>query len=308
MKDKVLILGGILVDHYMLVDQFPQRGQDVRILNSFYKVGGCAINVAKTLTNLGCDPYVVATVGGDQWGKMILHYLGRQRFHQNCIRIEQNKPSGYAVALVESSGERTFLTYKGCEDYFDAEMVGNDLLQEIGYVYLTGYYLLNPAYHRDMLRLLAQIRENGGKILFDPGPLVAEIAPDMLLSVIRLSSVVTPNETESEKIARKYQLAEEATGWSFAQGVDIVIEKAGGRGVRAWRRGESVTCPPYSVKSIDTTGAGDSFAGGFIYSLINGYPLDQAIRVASACGAITTTILGPHGEFTWEDVKQLMEK
>ncbi|MFM1651093.1 carbohydrate kinase family protein [Brevibacillus sp. B_LB10_24] len=307
MKTKVLILGGILVDHYMLVEKFPERGQDVQIKDSFYKVGGCAINVAKTLQNVGMDPFIVATIGSDYRGQMISQYLNEQGFDRRCIHTDKERESGYSVSLVEASGERTFLTYKGCDDRFSPEMVSPDLLPDIGYVYLTGYYLLEPNYHRDILQLLARIREFGGKIMFDPGPLAAEIDQRTLLDVIQLAHVVTPNETESEKIARIYRVEGKVSDWFLAQGVEVVVLKKGSEGVTAWTADGQFGCSPFSVKSIDTTGAGDSFAGGFIFGLINQYSLEFTLKFASACGAISTTFLGPHGNFTLADVNRLID-
>lgn len=70
-KNKVLLLGGIITDRYFEVEHYPDLGQDTLILNSFDKIGGCALNVAVTLNNLGSLPYIVSKLGDDEVGKKI---------------------------------------------------------------------------------------------------------------------------------------------------------------------------------------------------------------------------------------------
>ena len=66
--------------------------------------------------------------------------------------------------------------------------------------------------------------------------------------------------------------------------------------------------PAYETEMIDTSGAGDSFAGGFIAGLVHQYDLDMCMKIASACGALTSAIEGPHGTFTWEDVMHTIKR
>lgn len=296
------------MDHYMLVDRFPQQGQDTRIQKSFFRVGGCAVNVAATLKNLGCEAYIVANIGDDHWGKEIERYLREKGFNLDCIKICSQQSTGYSVSIIEPSGERTFLTYKGCEERFSLDMISPFVLDKIGFVYLTGYYLLNPDYYQEILAVLKRIKGHGGRILFDPGPLVSEIESEMLVSVLNLSDIVTPNHVEYQQLAELVRPEESLADWLFDHGVEWVIEKMGGNGVHAKSKHQCIVMPAYPVNSIDTTGAGDSFAGGLLYSLVQDYSLEQALRIGSACGALTAQIMGPHGSFTINDVHQMICK
>lgn len=306
-NDKVLILGGIIIDHYMLVDCYPERGQDICVHDTFQKVGGCAINVGITLKNLGCESFIVSTVGNDHWGNDITLYLKDNGFKTDCIRTAPNERSGYCLAVVEKSGERTFLTYKGCEGFFSAEMIPEELIGEIKFIYLTGYYLLNSSYHGELVFALNKLKNAGSKLMFDPGPLVEDIEDAMLLSVLKISDVVVPNYVEVEKMCRKLNIQGSFHDWCLGQGVELVVVKMGGQGVQVWGKGIHYSTTSYKVKSADTTGAGDSFAGGLIYGLLN-YRDDikASVDIASACGAITTTFMGPHGKFGIEDVMLIM--
>lgn len=145
-KDKVIVMGGIIVDKYILVDKYPIRGQDAIIKKSFQRVGGCAINVANTLKNLGLNPYIVSAIGDDFNGEQISKYILDQGFDLRCIKNFKGKESGYCITILDDKRERTFLTYKGCEGIFEPEMIRDDLLKEVAYAYLTGYFLINTAY------------------------------------------------------------------------------------------------------------------------------------------------------------------
>lgn len=307
-KDKVLVMGGIIIDDYILVDEYPKRGQDALISYSFQGVGGCAINVANTLKNLDCHALIVSAIGDDPKGDVINQYLKNQGFDIRCTKVFLEKKSGYCIILLDETGERTFLTYKGCEDIFEPEMVKDDLIEDIAFVYLTGYFLMNEQYHSHILETLDKIKAHGGKVVFDPGPLVEYIDINMLLSVLQRTYILVPNETELKKMETIICTGEGFHPWAFKNGVMLIIEKMGSSGVKMWTRYNCSFIPPYKVNSVDTTGAGDSFAGGLIYSLMNNYEITEAVRFSSACGAITTTFCGPHGKFNVNDVKQLIKK
>jgi ribokinase len=305
-KGNVLIFGGIIVDSYMAVENYPIRGQDVFMHDSFDRVGGCAINVAQTLKNMGMDPYVVSAIGGDTRGNMIMKYLKDEKFHTDCIKQLEEEDTGYCATILEDGGERTFLTYKGCESFFSTKMIPDDLMKNASYAYITGYYLLDERYSEDILKNIDKLKAEGSRVLFDPGPLAHHIKKETLLSVISKADIITPNESEADNIKNLLSLNIEPEDWSGEMNIELVVLKSGSRGVKVWNHDMGFYMPPYKVEAIDTTGAGDSFAAGLIYGLWKGLTTYEAVRFASACGAIATTFKGPHGKFGVEDVMKLI--
>lgn len=295
-----------MIDSYMAVAQYPVRGQDVFMHDSFDRVGGCSINVAQTLKNLGMKPYVVSAVGRDSKGNMIMQYLQDNSFNTDCIRQIENGSSGYCATILEDGGERTFLTYKGCESYFSADMIPDELIADTLYVYVTGYYLLDKRYAPGIIDAIERLKERGSKILFDPGPLVHQIEKDTLLSIISKADIITPNDTEACSIKRILSLDIEPEDWSEALDIEITVLKQGSRGVKAWSNNMGFEMPAFNVEAVDTTGAGDSFAAGLIYGMWNNLTTYEAVKLASGCGAVATTYKGPHGKFGIEDVKKLI--
>lgn len=307
MNKKVLILGGIIMDSYVVTKQYPERGQDTGITDFFDKVGGCSINVAVTLRNLGCDPYIVSGVGNDHRGRRIREYLESQALNTQFITEEEGN-TGYCLILLDETGERTFLTYKGCEENLSDDIISESLIREMAYVYVTGYYLLNSHFKNEKLRLLRVLRENGSKIVFDPGSLVDQIDSDFLESVIGLCHMMIPNKTEVNKLINRLKIEKNFHEWCFDRDYELVAIKNGSKELSVYTKDAYCTLSPYKVQAVDTTGAGDSFAGGLIYSLIHQKTIKESMEIASACGAITTTFLEPHGKFTLDEVLQIVNK
>lgn len=304
-RNKVMILGGVIMDSYVVTKEFPMLGQDTTIKDSFDKVGGCSINVAITLRNLGCEPYIVSGLGDDHRGHIIRDYLGHQRLSQEFV-TEEKESTGYCMILLDDTGERTFLTYRGCEEHIKDDILKNPLLKDMAYVYLTGYYLLNETYQEEKLHLLRILKDNGSKIVFDPGSLVAEIDKTVLEQVMRLAHIIIPNKAETELLKNYLNIEEPFHEWCIGYDYELIVIKNGAKALQVYTKEETWCMEPYRVSAIDTTGAGDSFAGGLIYSFIQQKPLEEAMKIASACGAKTTTFVEPHGRFTLDDIVQIM--
>ncbi len=305
-QSKVLLLGGIIVDHYFEVDRYPASGQDAIILNSFDKIGGCALNVGVTLHNLGSIPYVVSKLGDDTVGQEIAHYVQSIPIPTSCLAIVPGGKTGYCHTILDQGGERTFLTYKGVEKEFSADSLPNDLLQNISFIYITGYYLLNRQSTAAVLALVKQLKRAECQILFDPGPLVAHIDPTQLQEVIALSDWTIPNSSELEFIQQALKFKTDPVKWLLDQGCQYVAVKKGAKGADIYSVASTFSFKGFRVKTVDTTGAGDSFAGGLIHALSNQLPATQAIEFASACGAYTATIEGPHGFFTLQEIEHFI--
>lgn len=305
-RDKVLVMGGLIVDKYMVVDKYPLRGEDVLITDSFKRVGGCTINVACTLKNLGVDAYPVSAVGMDEDGGIIEKYLLQSNIKNNCVTVEKGKNTGYCIVILDSASERTFMTYKGCEEIFSYNLIDPKLMKETAFVYLTGYYILGN-YAAEILKFIKDIKAIGATIIFDPGPLVDEIAQDILYSALELCDVFIPNVSEIGKIKIKLNIKEEFNEWAIKHKIKYLIIKNGSKGVTAYKGEKKYQMPAFNVKAIDTTGAGDSFAAGCIYGFLNNLEFEEVLNIGSACGALNTTFVGPNGEYNIEDIDSIMK-
>ena len=303
---KVLLLGGILLDRYYEVDRYPRAGQDTLIRRSFDAVGGCCMNVAVTLKNLGDNPIIVDQYGQDEAGKQIFENLNTLGLSTDCLIQSICKNTGYCLNILSADGERTFFTYRGCEADFPQEIIKSIQDQELDFVYIIGYYLLNLKTAHTTIGLLNNLRSRNIPILFDPGPLVGEIDALILKQVCICSDWLTPNRTELAALQKRLTSDCDLLQQFFASGGKGVVVKKGNRGQEVFTPHHSFTQKGYKVKVVDTTGAGDSFDAGFIHGLMNNFSLSQTLSIAGACGAIATTFKGPHGVFDMKDVNMLI--
>lgn len=284
-----IVLGGLVADRYFDIESFPERGQDGLITSETAYVGGCAINIAATINNLGGNAHIVSYVGNDKTGEQIMNYIRKNKFAEDFIKQTEGI-SGYCLVFKEPDGERTFLTKKGVEGNFDTGLLDNidNIRAKVGAV--TGYYLLNENASL-IMDCIEVMRVSGTKFIFDPGPLVGNIDKEILKRMVKASAVITPNEAELAVFEQEDKNFIE----NFIKNKGIVVRKQGNRGGMCYTRHGIFNYNSVKTEAVDTTGAGDSFTGALCYSLGSGTDIKSSVELASVCAAKTVEINAPHG-------------
>ena len=284
-----IVLGGLVADRYFDIESFPERGQDGLITSETAYVGGCAINIAATINNLGGNAHIVSYVGNDKTGEQIMNYIRKNKFAEDFIKQTEGI-SGYCLVFKEPDGERTFLTKKGVEGNFDTGLLDNidNIRAKVGAV--TGYYLLNENASL-IMDCIEVMRVSGTKFIFDPGPLVGSIDKEILKRMVKASAVITPNEAELAVFEHEDKNFIE----NFIKNKGIVVRKQGNRGGMCYTRHGIFNYNSVKTEAVDTTGAGDSFTGALCYSLGSGTDIKSSVELASVCAAKTVEINSPHG-------------
>ena len=293
MKKECYLFGGLLMDYYYSIDAWPKRSQDGFITDEKALVGGCAVNMAATLKNLGATAHVISGIGTDATGRELSAYMVEHGLSADYLENVAGL-SGKCLVFLEPDGERTFLTGKGAEGIFTEEMdrrIRQNVLPVAG---VTGYFLLNEDAER-IMACLEYLHEKGTKILFDPSPLVSSVSESLLKRIIAVSTVMTPNTTELEVIQKYIGTAE------YCKAGKTMVVKEGSRGGTVYAPGEVFHYEAERCQAVDTTGAGDSFAGALLYGLLSDMPIQEAVSLATKCAGKTVTIEGPHGFWNLEE-------
>jgi sugar/nucleoside kinase (ribokinase family) len=295
-KNTCILFGGLVMDYYYSIDAWPVHSQDGLITGEESMVGGCAVNMAVTVMNLGGLAYVVSGVGEDETSHALEAYMKLNGLPLDMVK-HVGGTSGKCLVFLEPDGERTFLTSKGAEGIFSDEMDEAARTFVPAAVGVTGYYLINKDAGR-IMDCIEYLHDKGAKVLFDPSPLVSSIDDELLKRIISVSSVMTPNTAELEVIGRFTDIA------SYCADGKTLIVKSGGSGGTVYT-GESRTFEYKAEKCdvIDTTGAGDSFAGAVIYAMMNDIDIEEAVKLAAKCAAVTVQTEGPHGFWKPEDLE-----
>lgn len=249
--------------------------------------GGSASNTIVGLANLGVKTGFLGRIGTDFYGTYYKEDL--QKYKVKSHLTEVNEASGVASTFISKDGERTFGTYLGAAALLDASELRKEDFEGYNYFYIEGY--LVQSY--DLIKqAIVMAKEAGAKIVLDLASYnVVEASCDFLKEIIpQYVDIVFANEEEAKSLLG--MSAEDAVS-VLAQQTEIAIVKTGSVGSWIQSGDEKVFIPALKVNCIDSTGAGDLYAAGFLYGLINSQPLAVCGRIGTLLAAHVIQIIGP---------------
>jgi len=264
--------------------------------------GGSAANTIHGLARLGAETGFIGKVGNDDFGRFFK--IDMENAGINPLLLSGNTATGKAIALISPDSERTFATYLGAAVELSAEDILIDHFEAYDYFHIEGYLVQN---HALIERAVKIAKQQGLKITLDMASYnVIEENLDFLHMILReYVDIVFANEEEAKAFTGK-EPAEAVH--DFAGLCEIAVVKIGKNGSIIKSRKTSHQISPFKANSIDTTGAGDLYAAGFIYGLINEYSLDKCGSLGSLLAAKTIEVIGPKmNESNWSEVKQLLK-
>ncbi len=228
--------------------------------------GGAAANVASWLAVSGTPAHLIARVGDDAAGTTVLAELDKYGV-EHSQTIVPGANTGVVVVLVDALGERTMFPDSGANS--GLSLADLPPLEGFTAVYLSGYPLVNPRSRSGALDILRSVKEHGLPVIFDPSTVgvLLEVGLNQVREWLTLVDVVILNEEEAHFLSGKNNPVDAAT--DLLTLTPLVVIKRGGQGALAQARGtQLVQIPAIDVAVVDTTGAGDAFAAGFIQSWI----------------------------------------
>ena len=236
---------------------------------------------------------MVGRIGDDAAGAAITAEFDALGISYGDI-VKDGLHTGVVICLVDPSGERTMLADNGA----NAGLCLDDLpaLDGVDAIYITGYAPLAPLSRIGVLEMVRVINARGIPIFFDPATVggMKDVPIDEILSWCELMNTLIMNEEEAIYLSGSSDL--EAALEFFLEYAQRAIIKRGSQGAIGLERGgEIISVGTRATQVIDTTGAGDSFAAGFIDAITSGSNFAQAIERASAVAAHCVAIVGARG-------------
>lgn len=264
--------------------------------------GGSACNTILALGRLGMSPGVVGKIGNDDNGRFFEESCHRNGIWPNLLRSE--KAMGVASTFISPDGQRTFGTYLGAAAEMCAEEIDEALLEAYDYVYIEGYLVQN---HDLLRRIVAAAKAKATPICLDLASynIVAdEIA--FFTELLPNVDILFANQQEAETFTGESD--PEAALLKLGDICRTVVVKTGGAGAKAKRDAEVVNVAARPVQQVlDTTGAGDFFAAGFLYGLSNGCELAECVYKGTVLAAYVIEVAGTHlPEETWDAIRAEM--
>jgi sugar/nucleoside kinase (ribokinase family) len=292
---RLVFAGEAIVDLLMRVPALPERGGDMLAESSSVQVGG-GFNIMAAAARQGLPVVYAGGHGTGPWGDKVRSALAGEGI--TVLRPpDPDADTGFDVALVESGGERTFITSLGAET-LRAPGAWDPVQAGAGdAVYVSGYGLVAPGSGAILGSWAAGLAAEA--LLFvDPGPLVADIPAAVLLPVLSRCDWWSCNQREAAQLTGSSDPAEAARRLDGRTGRAGVIVRAGRSGcVLALRTAgpdpELSLIPAPAVVAVDTTGAGDAHSGVFLAGLAAALTADGAASRANAAAALAVTRPGP---------------
>jgi sugar/nucleoside kinase (ribokinase family) len=288
MTPDVVCLGILVADVIARpVDDLPAAGSLALVDTVALHGGGCALNTATALKQLGTRPVVVGKVGDDRLGRFLLHLLDEREIMRGGVLVDDAVPTSATVALVSSNGERTFLHVKGANATLRRDELDASLVFSGRALHVAGALVLDSLDGEPCASLLAEARRRGIltsiDTVWDPTGRWDRVVP-----ALAHADVFVPSLAEATAISGEADAAASAA-WLQRAGARDVVVTLGDAGCYVAGFGH---VPPVDVVSVDATGAGDAFAAGLIHGLLAGWTVERAARLANAAGALATTAVG----------------
>ena len=281
-------LDTVMVDVIMKVAHVPQKGGDVLADDRLFTTGG-GYNAMSAASRCGVSAVYVGTLGTGPFSDLATDSLDRDGISAPLER-STTLDTGYCVTLVEPSGERTFITATGSEVELDSEDLKQIKPKSGDFVLVSGY---NVMYEPQAGQILSWLEGLSSEVVvaFDPAIRVADIPEVNLGRVLARTNWLLCNQQEARFLAKKQDI-EEVVNQLGALNIDSVL-RVGPEG--CWViQGEQITrVPGFDVRTVDTTGAGDTHNGIFLAQLARGESPSQSARIANAGAALATEQFGP---------------
>jgi sugar/nucleoside kinase (ribokinase family) len=305
----VLVVGDLNPDLVLRGDVIPRFGQAEQLLEAAdLELAGSAGIMAAGCARLGLRTALVAHVGRDAFGDLVLSRLADRGVLTDAVVVHDDVPTGVSVIL-STPGDRAILTLPGAMTRCDPDDVPEALLARARHVHLASWFLL-PALADRGTELLRRARTAGCSTSLDTNWDPAERWTGVAQALPHLD-VLLPNQTELVAIGATLGSAPD-----LADAARLVLDhgptvevKAGAAGAIGWDGTGRHQRPGLTLDVVDTTGAGDSFDAGFLAARLAGHDLGTSLRWAAVAGSLSTRAPGgTRGQATLAELTALVRQ
>lgn len=296
---KIFVVGSVVVACSVKVTRLPLAGESLSGSTFLAEPGGKGFNLALAVSRLGVGVDGIFSVGEDMFSSVISSTFAQLGFSSEMLVCREGS-TGAGVAFVDPAGENCLAVCLGANLALTADDI-RSFAPRLLRSSLVAATFETPDAPIDEAFALARAR--GITTLLNPSPF-RPIAPSILAN----TSILVVNAVEAAAlgislpgVSAEALQPTPAIDRLLADGVDLLIVTLGHRGAVAFRsHGPPLHQPAFEVAAVDTVGAGDAFAAGLISGLLAGKPLNEALRSAAACGALTTLQFGAFNSFPTE--------
>ena len=296
-KTDVAVVGLQCIDMVMTPVPHDALERDTTAVQSArLMLGGDALNQAIVLSKLGARVGLMGLVGNDRLGDVLLEQLSSYPMTVLDRRADVN--TAISLVLVEDSGERHFIYQPESNNALSRRHVDDDAIRDASFLSVGGCLLLPGLDGEGMCDMLDVARAAGTKTVMDfcvnSSFPIHEGLPAMLSRV----DYALPSAVEAEAMVGRAGSPAELVDRLRALGATNCVIKLGEQGCYVSADGFDGLVPAFPCRCVDTTGAGDTFVGAFLFAKTRGWDIERCARFANAAGSIAVEHSGANGAIT----------
>lgn len=280
-------------------DKYLNISDKVSSMKTRKVAGGSAGNTSKALAALGVEATFIGKTGDDSLSDFFAKDLKKHGVETHLLKVDM--PTGVASTFILPDGERTFGTFLGAASDMKPEDLFLDMFKGYSYLYIEGYLVQDEDL---ILRAMQLAHEAGVRICLDLPSynIVAENREFLASLIAKYVDIVFANEEEARAFTGKE--AEEAVH-ELSLMASVAVVKRGAKGSYIKKGTELIEQgTPLVKKVVDTTGAGDYYAAGFLYGLTCGYSMEKCGNIASLLASTIIQVVGTTlTKRKWEEIK-----
>lgn len=299
-KGGIVVIGELNVDAIATgLSSFPRLGSEVLVSDYHLTLGSASAIFACGAARLGNPVTFVSRVGTDGFADFCLRALTDAGIDTDRVARVPSERTGVTLSL-STRRDRALVTFLGAIASLSAEHLDLSVFVGQRHLHMTSYFLqtgLRPSFPT----IMREAREAGLETSFDPNSDPNHSWGRGIRKVFAQTDILLLNDREAVGLtgARDVPAALRALGGD----VRCVVVKRGPRGAMAIHDGKIHRSSGFEVDAVDTTGAGDSFASGFVTAWLRRLGVDECLRMGNACGALST--LEPGGTAGQPDLRTI---
>ncbi|WP_440059591.1 carbohydrate kinase family protein [Thermogladius sp. 4427co] len=287
MKNKLVnVYGDLNLDIIYLLEYDNIVFKDVSYVASrgLTSPGGVGGNVAVAIRRLGLESGVVASVGYDEIGRMLVEDLRLNRVSVNRVSSLRGVPTGVMSIIVKKNGERTIIGYRGANRYnVLSEETVEEIMDESRAIFAYGFATNNIDKGASLQLLIDKASKEHVETGLDlSGFTKSDLS--ILASLKKKVTYVFLNIDELEVLLGSRSITAAESLFKFLE-PEALFLKMGGEGSMAISRERKVRMRALDIKPVDTTGSGDAFNAGVFYGMLEGFDIERALLIGNAMGA-----------------------
>ncbi|WP_405295547.1 carbohydrate kinase family protein [Methanobrevibacter sp.] len=275
---EVIGFGALNVDKLYSVENIVSKDGESFIKSETDTPGGSAANTVIGLSRLGCSTSIIGKIAEDDEGDLIEYNLAINGVYTNNLIYSETGVTGKCLGFVDDEGERCLYIDPGVNDEIKIGEINPLNIMRCKIMHYTSF--VGDSFHTQ-IELLDKLHDECF-LSFDPGMLYVKKGFDELKPILERTDILLINESELRLLCNNNNdpLKQLAIGF-LDLGIETVVVKRGSKGVFAINNTTECEVGVYECDVVDTTGAGDSFNSGFLYSYLKGYDLEKSCKIGN---------------------------